>query len=301
MIAAALDLGSNTLRLLVAEIDGRDYRDLARGLATPRLGRGLQAGAGLHPEAKALARSETARFVLEARKLGAQRIALAATAACRLATDGEAFVAELKDEFALDLAVVIGGEQEASLSRAGVLSRLHGSADGALMADVGGGSSEVSELSGQTPFELSLPLGAVALSEAHLHSDPPSPGELLGLFEQVDRNLRPLAGRMASRLVATAGTAATMGAMLLGMEVYEPGRVNNLLVSQEQLERELTRLATLPLAERRRVPGLEPERADIILAGMAILRGLLLALELNEMTVMDAGLLEGILLELAAA
>jgi exopolyphosphatase / guanosine-5'-triphosphate,3'-diphosphate pyrophosphatase len=301
MIAAALDLGSNTLRLLVAEIDGRDYRDLARGLATPRLGRGLQAGTGLHPEAKALARAETARFVLEARKLGAQRIALAATAACRLAIDGEAFVAELKDEFALDLAMVIGGEREASLSRAGVLSRLQGSADGALMADVGGGSSEVSELSGQAPFELSLPLGAVALSEAHLHSDPPSPGELLDLLERVGRDLRPLAGRTVSRLVATAGTAATMGAMLLGMEVYEPGRVNNLLVSREQLEHELARLAALPLAQRRRVPGLEPERADIILAGMAILGGLLLVLELNEMTVMDAGLLEGILLELAAA
>jgi exopolyphosphatase/guanosine-5'-triphosphate,3'-diphosphate pyrophosphatase len=102
-------------------------------------------------------------------------------------------------------------------------------------------------------------------------------------------------------MVATAGTAATVGAMLLGMEVYEPGRVNNLNASLGQLEQQLSRLAALPLAQRQKAPGLEPERADIILAGMAILRGLLRVLQLDRMTVMDAGLLEGILLELAAA
>ncbi len=300
MIAAALDLGSNTLRLLVAEVDGGDYRDLARGLASPRLGQGLTEGNSLHQEAKSAARAEMARLVLEARELGAERIALAATAACRLAADGKAFVAGLKDEFALDEARVIAGQDEARLSRAGVLSRLEGPSQAALLADVGGGSSEVSELSGATPFALSLPLGAVALTEAHLHSDPPTPAELLALLDQVGHGFRPLAGWPARRLVATAGTAATVGAMLLGMEVYEPGRVNNLQASREQLDHQIARLGAMPLDQRRLVPGLEPERADIILAGMAILRGLLLVLELDEMTVMDAGLLEGILLELAA-
>lgn len=300
MIAAALDLGSNTLRLLVAEISGGQYRDLARGLATPRLGRRLQPGGPLDPAARAAARAEAAGFVRQARQMGAQRIALAATAACRLAADGAEFAEQLRRELGLDRAIVISGEQEARLSRAGVLSRLLGQAHGALLADVGGGSSEVGELTGEAPFSLSLPLGAVALTEEHLHSDPPSPPEMLALLKAVGRGLAPLAGWPATRLVATAGTAATVGALLLGMETYQPGRVNNLAVSLAQLEQELMRLSVLPLERRRQVPGLEPERADIILAGMAILRGLLLMLELDQMTVMDAGLLEGILLELAA-
>jgi exopolyphosphatase/guanosine-5'-triphosphate,3'-diphosphate pyrophosphatase len=101
--------------------------------------------------------------------------------------------------------------------------------------------------------------------------------------------------------VATAGTAATVAALMLDMKVYEPGRVNNLEVRLADLEGQFIHLSALPLAQRRQVPGLEPERADIILAGMAILRGLLLTLELERMTVMDAGLLEGILQELAAS
>ena len=298
MIAAALDLGSNTLRLLVAQVEQGAYQDLTRGLATPRLGRGLQPGAPLAWEAKQAAREHAAAFVAQARDLGAQRIALAATQACRLAGDGAEFVTQLGRDLGLDVALVIGGEQEAALSRAGVLSRLSGSAQDALLADVGGGSTELAALDGS--WAQSLPLGAVSLTEAHLASDPPSPAELAALAQAVAQGLAGLKERRAARLVATAGTAATVGAMLLGMENYQPGRVNNLGASRRQLEEQLTRLAALPLAERRKQPGLEPERADIILAGMAILRGLLLVLQLDHMTVMDAGLLEGILLELAA-
>lgn len=301
MIAAALDLGSNTLRLLVAELMANDYRDLVRGLATPRLGRSLAPGRALDPQAKAAAKEQARRFVAQARELGAQRIALGATAACRLASDGAAFVQELGRELGLDAAQVLSGQDEARLARVGVLSRLQGEAAGAFLADVGGGSSEVSELNGASPLVLSLPLGAVALTEAHLVSDPPSPAELAALLAAVGRGLRPLAGWPARRLVATAGTAATVGALLLGLTVYEPGRVNNLEVGLATLEDQFIRLSALPLAQRRQAPGLEPERADIILAGMAILRGLLLSLELDRMTVMDTGLLEGILLELAAS
>jgi exopolyphosphatase/guanosine-5'-triphosphate,3'-diphosphate pyrophosphatase len=299
MIAAALDLGSNTLRLLVAEVEAGQYRDLARGLATPRLGRGLVPGGPLNPEARQAARQQASAFVSQARGLGAQRIALAATQACRLAADGADFVAGLGRELGLEAALVINGEQEAALSRAGVLSRLEGPAQDAVLADVGGGSTELAALDGS--WTTSLPLGAVALTEAHLAHDPPSPAEMEALADAVERGLSSLANHRAARMVATAGTAATVGAMLLGMEVYEPGRVNNLNASLGQLEQQLSRLAALPLAQRQKAPGLEPERADIILAGMAILRGLLRVLQLDRMTVMDAGLLEGILLELAAA
>ncbi|BEQ15462.1 Ppx/GppA phosphatase family protein [Desulfoferula mesophila] len=299
MIAAALDLGSNTLRLLVAEVGNGDYRDLERGLATPRLGRGLRPGFPLAPAARRAAWEQARLFVERARSLGARRIALGATQACRLAADGEEFVAGLGRELGLDVAVILEGEQEAELSRTGILSRLEGSPQGAVLADVGGGSTEVAALEGG--WAHSLPLGAVSLTEAHLAGDPPAAGEMAALSQAALQTLEPLARIEAQRLVATAGTAATVGALLLGMATYEAGRVNNLAVSRNQLEEQLERLAALPLAQRKLQPGLEPERADIILAGMAILRGLLLVLHLEQMTVMDAGLLEGILLRWATA
>lgn len=299
MIAAALDLGSNTLRLLVAEVDGGEYRDLERGLATPRLGRGLKPGRPLDPTARLAAKNQVREFVERARSLGARRIALAATQACRLASDGADFVAQLGRELNLDTALVLDGRAEAELSRAGILSRLDGPSQEAVLADVGGGSTEVAAL--DEDWALSLPLGAVSLTEAHLTTDPPSHTEMAAMIKAAARALEPLAKVKAKRLVATAGTAATVGAMLLGMNVYKAGRVNNLEVSRRELEEQLYRLAALPLAKRKLQPGLEPERADIILAGMAILHGLLLVLHLGHTTVMDTGLLEGILLRLAAA
>ena len=299
MIAAALDLGSNTLRLLVAEVGSGEYRGLERGLATPRLGRGLKPGHPLDPTARRDALDQARGFVERARALGAKRIALGATQACRLASDGAEFVAQLGQELGLDTALVLDGQVEAELSRTGILSRLAGPSQEAVLADVGGGSTEVAALDGD--WALSLPLGAVSLTEAHLGDDPPSAIQMSAMAKAAAQALEPLAEVKAKRLVATAGTAATVGAMLLGMTTYQAGRVNNLEVSRDELEKQLFRLAALPLAQRKLQPGLEPERADIILAGMAILRGLLLVLHLEHMTVMDAGLLEGILLRLAAA
>ncbi|MFZ5585705.1 MAG: Ppx/GppA family phosphatase [Thermodesulfobacteriota bacterium] len=295
--AAALDLGSNTLRLLVAEVDHGAWRPLKRALATPRLGRGLVPGGRLDPAAKAAAAAHAAKFVALAKELGAQRLALAATQACRKALDGAAFVAELAQDLGLDRARVVSGQEEARLSRLGVLSRLEGPAQGALLADVGGGSTELIDLGEEGAPGMSLELGAVSLAEAHLRSDPPTAEELAGLEAAVARGLAGLAGGRTRRLVASAGTAATLASLVLRLTSYQPELINNLVVNRRQLAGQMRRLAALPLTERRRTPGLEPERADIIPAGLAILAGLLAALELDELTVMDAGLLEGILLD----
>ncbi len=242
-----------------------------------------------------------AEFVALARRKGAERVVLAATQACRRAADGAAFVAELGREFALDSARVLSGREEAGLARRGVLSRLTGPTQGALLADVGGGSTELSPL-GEEGRMLSLPLGAVGLSEAHLTGDPPSAAELEALGEAVARGLAEagvVAGR-AARLVATAGTAAACASLNQGLTEYQPERIDNHTLGAGELTALLARLAALPLAQRRQVPGLEPERADIILAGIAILRGLLQALGLASLTAMNAGLLEGIWLEAAS-
>lgn len=295
--AAALDLGSNTLRLLLADVGPDGWRPVRRGLATPRLGRGLAAGGLLNPTAKVEARRVAESFTRQARELGAERVALAATQACRKASDGAAFVAELARDLGLDRARVLTGQEEAALSRLGALSRLKGPLVGALLADVGGGSTELVDLGDPAIPPLSLELGAVSLSEAHLRSDPPRPEQMQALAQAVHNGLKPLSGRRAARLVASAGTAATLASLVLRLSDYQPELVNNLVVDRHQLQGQLARLAELPLSQRRRTPGLEPERADIILGGLAILDGLMECLGLERLTVMDAGLLEGILLD----
>ena len=297
--AAALDLGSNTLRLLVADVYPGGWRAVARSLATPRLGGGLAGPGGrprLDPAAKERVRQAAEEFTALARRLGARRVVLAATQACRRAADGEAFVAELGQGLGLERATVLSGEQEAALSRLGVLSRLQGPRDGALLADVGGGSTELTPLDDEAAPALSLQLGAVSLTEAHLASDPPLPAELTALDQAVARGLQKVVPG-ARRLVATAGSAATLASLVQGLTDYQPEEVNNLRVSAGELAGQARRLAAMPLARRREVPGLEPARADIILAGLAILRGLLERLGLDELTTMDAGLLEGIVLD----
>lgn len=306
MIAASMDLGSNTLRLLVARVRGGAVAEvLARGLAAPRLGRELKPGGALDPTARAEALAAARDFAARARALGAGRVALAATQACRIAADGGQFVASLGRELDLARAVVLSGQEEARLARLGVLSRLEGDPEGALVADVGGGSTELAALGRDedAPLSLpqslpqSLPLGAVSLTEAHMKADPPAAAELTALDRAVDAALAGLAGRVVKRLVVTAGTAATLASLVLGLDVYAPERIDNLRVARPTLEETATRLAGLPLAARRQVLKLDSSRADIIIAGLAIVRGLVRVFGLHEITAMDAGLLEGILLD----
>lgn len=295
-----MDLGSNTLRLLVAEVDASGWRAVERAMATPRLGLGLRPGAALDPAAKQAAATAAAAFARQARAAGAQSIALAATQACRVASDGAAFVGHLARELALDQAAVIDGRQEARLSRLGVRSRLDGPAQGLLLADVGGASTEVIDLADETDLGQSLALGAVSLTEACLRSDPPNAAQLADLARLAHQGLAPLAGRRARGLVASAGAAATIAAMAQGHTAYLPEEINNAVVTRAELARHFARLAVMPLAQRRAALGLDPKRADIILAGMAIFAALMDILKLDRMITMDAGLLEGILLDFAA-
>jgi exopolyphosphatase/guanosine-5'-triphosphate,3'-diphosphate pyrophosphatase len=252
----------------------------------------------LDDAAKKAAFDKAAAFVAQAREAGAEIISLAATQACRKALDGAEFVERLGRELHLNRAMVLSGEQEAALSRLGVLSRLEGSIEKAWLADVGGGSTEVLALaaSGFNP-PMSLPLGAVWLTEACEMHDPPTGPELRGMKQKALELLRPLADLPIKRLVATAGTAATLASLVLELTSYQPKRIDNMPVSREQLNAQLERLAAMPLARRKEVTGLEPERADIILAGLCILDSLLETSGLDRLTAMDAGLLEGILLD----
>lgn len=310
MRLAVIDLGTNTVRLLVGEEDGAGgYRSVFATQAITRLGQGMLADGQLQPEAVRRTLAVLARYRQEAERHGASRIAVVGTSAVRRAQNREAFVAAALRETGLAIRV-ISGEEEARLTLLGVRAAIRLGGRPFVMMDIGGGSTEFVLAGGQgIRASVSTGLGSVVLTEAHLHSDPPSRQELQAvrdaalaeLGRQGTRILGPLARLRETAgpcLVGTAGTVTTLAAIDLALERYAPDRVNGHRLPRERLGALGEMLAALPLARRRHVRGLEPERADVIVAGAVVGLAAMDALEFPEMIVSDGGLREGILLDL---
>jgi exopolyphosphatase/guanosine-5'-triphosphate,3'-diphosphate pyrophosphatase len=302
---AALDLGSNTFRLMLAEKAGgtgphpwagkRVFQEL------PRLAEGLTPGGPLAPSALSRAWVALDHFAAEVRASGAGRVLAGATMAARLAADGPAFLDETARRYGWETRLLTG-EEEARLTAAGVLTGLAPCPAEALIFDIGGRSTEFITISGGAPGRcLSLDLGVVGLTEAHLEA-PARPGQLEAValatrtvLDAADLSFVPA----DSNLVGTAGTVTTMAALLLGLKTYDPDLVNNARLARPALAGLLAELA--PLSEARRVEeyGLHPRRADALPAGLALVLEIMDHFRQPELVVSDNGLLEG--LWLAAA
>jgi exopolyphosphatase/guanosine-5'-triphosphate,3'-diphosphate pyrophosphatase len=200
---------------------------------------------------------------------------------------------------------VVDGEREAALVYRSVADAFPDLATGDLVvADVGGGSTEIiAGRGGAVRSLVSLPIGGVRLSERHLHTDPATKGETRALLADIDEHLGRLdleLGRGGAALVGTAGTATTMAAVEQKLRVYDAERVQGFRLSRASIDRQLARFLELTVAEKRRLPGLEPQRADVIAAGAAIYARLAVRLGATEMITSDRGVRWGALLELAA-
>jgi exopolyphosphatase/guanosine-5'-triphosphate,3'-diphosphate pyrophosphatase len=310
MRVAAIDLGTNTVRLLVGEADGRGgYRPVFATQAITRLGEGLQGNGQLQPEPIRRTLAVLARYREEAERRSAARIAVVGTSAVRRARNREAFLAQARRETGLEVRV-ISGEEEARLSLLGVRAAIRLGERPFVMMDIGGGSTELVLADGRgIRASVSTGLGVVVLTEAHLATDPPSPQELEALRETALAELirQRTAGLRAPDvprgvdppcLVGTAGTVTTLAAIDLGLGTYDPDRVNGHRLPRARVADLATMLAGLTLSQRRQVRGLEPQRADVIVAGAIVTLAAMDALGFPEMTVSDGGLREGILLDL---
>jgi len=302
-LLAAIDLGTNTVRILVAEMDS------ATGLVpvwvdqtVTRLGEGLTKRGTLAPAAADRTVAAVRRFRDRALGLGAAEVLLVATAAVRQARDGHEFLARLRAEPGVHPRVV-SGEEEAGLTLLGASWGLGAVAGTFALLDIGGGSTEVLVAEGARVLTaVSLALGVVQLVERFFLRDPVSPVELDACRAYVDARFRDEAWdrirpHRPTTLVATAGTPTTLAVLDLGLPAYDPGRVHGHRLSAVTIARFTERLAALPLAERARIPGLEPGRADVIVPGAVVLAAALAGLGLPAATVSDAGLREGILLD----
>jgi exopolyphosphatase / guanosine-5'-triphosphate,3'-diphosphate pyrophosphatase len=298
----AIDLGTNSTRLLVGDVVDGHVEEVSRRLTITRLGEGVDARRRLLPLPVARVRNCLTAYRRELEALGAERTLAVATSAVRDAENGEAFLGEIEWSYGFTTRL-LSGEDEALLTFAGVTAE-RTPEEGTLVVDVGGGSTElVAGGPAGMAFHASLDLGCVRLTERFLHSDPPTPAELSAcggharavLAERVPDDLR---GRIR-RAIGVAGTVTTLAALDLGLVEYDPAPIHGHLIPAPAVERELDRLAALPLADRTQIAGLEPERAPVIVAGAAIVREVLEHFGLGALEASEHDLLHGVALEAA--
>jgi exopolyphosphatase/guanosine-5'-triphosphate,3'-diphosphate pyrophosphatase len=283
---AAIDLGTNSTRLLVADVvDGR-VDELDRETVITRLGEGVDRRRRLLPEPIARTRNTLTDFRRRAEELGAERTLLVATSAVRDAENGEAFLGEIEWSYGFETELLSGDEEAAMTLRGVSVGRTL--EPGTLLLDVGGGSTELT----LPDFRVSLDVGSVRLTERFLAGDPPTSDELAACRVAVRSVLEEHAADLDLRhAIGVAGTITTIAALELGG--YDRDRVHGYRIAREAVERQLERLAALRLEARRELPGLEPARAPVIVAGVAIVAEALRFFYLDELEVSENDILTG--------
>lgn len=297
MKIAALDVGSNTVLMLVAECSDGKVTALAELSRITRLGRGVDANGTLDPAAAARTLDAIVEFAAKARELGAEKFLAAATAALRDASDGAGFIAQVKQRAGIDLEV-ISGESEAELS---YLSALKGlgldPADKVLIVDIGGGSTELIRCEpGRKVDAVSLQIGSVRLTERIVRHDPPSPREAADLRLMVDGALQSLNWEFRPDvMVGIAGTVTTVCAVALGLKAYDSKAVHGHHLPNSEVVRVIGMFGAVPLEERKKIPALEEGRADVIFAGAALLERVMEHFGMHEVIVSDQGVRWGLI------
>ncbi len=270
---AVVDIGSNSTRLLVAKVsDGRVGAELERRSTVTRLGAGVDRDGKLRDDAIERVYATLSDYEIEiARHRADTRIAVL-TSAVRDSANGEQFATTVKERFGFS-PHVLSGDQEARLTFLGATSeRDPEEATPTLVFDIGGGSTEMVIGAGrEASFHVSTQAGVVRQTERHLRADPPSQAEQRELTADVEAIIAAAvsddqAGRVA-RAIGVAGTATSLAAIAQRLDPYDPGRVHGYRLSRAEGEWIVARLATMPLSQRRKVPGLHPDRAPTIIAG----------------------------------
>jgi len=303
MHVAVVDIGTNSTRLLIADV-GNGVAELVRESTVTRLGEGVDATGRLGdvPQQRVFDTLERYGAAIAEHRCEASTAVM--TSAVRDADNGAAFAAAVRDRYGLE-GRTLSGDQEAAFTYAGATAaRPADDATERLVIDIGGGSTElVCGARGELGFHVSTQIGVVRHTERHLHGDPPSDAELAALAAAVDEGVAaavPEEVRARTQAaIAVAGTATSCAAIDLELEVYDTAKVEGHVLSVVRLEQLLGRLAALPVAERRGVTGLHPDRAPTIVAGVVILARVLDAFGLDRVEISDRDILWGVALDLA--
>ena len=303
---AVVDIGTNSTRLLIADVAGGRVEELERRTEITRLGEGVDSAGALAPAAMTRVFDTVKSFRALIDEHGATKVVGVATSAVRDAINGEDFRQTLAERFGIE-AETISGDEEARLSFLGATSARAPGGDPLLVLDIGGGSTEfVVGIPGSDPtFHASTAAGSVRQTERHLADDPPTEaqlasaaGEVAAMIEaEIPREVR----RDAAAGIAVAGTATQLAAVDQRLEQYDPARVQGYRLDRYAVEEILAHLASIPVAERREIVGLHPARAPTIVAGAIILREAMQAFDLDWIETSEADILHGAALEAATA
>ncbi len=296
MRIASIDIGTNTILLLIAEVDQKKMKPLFEAETVVRLGQGLQKNGIISDEAMKRGFQTLTQYLGRCQTMGVQKIFAVGTSALREAKNSEDFLRMIKEK--LDLSIeVISGEEEAQLSFLAVARDLKELKKSTLVIDVGGGSTEFILGKGdQITQWVSLPLGSVRFTEQFLFSEPAQKGE----WEIMEGEIRKLLPKIPHpqgplSLVAVGGTATTLASVEQGLAEFIPEKIHHFVLKKEALRNQLHLYRSKTINERRKIPGLPPARADVVLAGGAILYMAMEELKCESVLISCHGLRYGLL------
>lgn len=309
MRVAAIDVGTNSTRVLVAEDQADGFRTLDRRMMITRLGQGVDRRRVLAPDALQRTFRTIAEYAAICGEYGVERLRVTGTSAVRDAHNREEFFDGVRKLTGTE-PELLSGEEEARTAFLGAVSDLAGG-DPVLVVDIGGGSTElILGVAGDGPGAarpspetfVSIDVGCVRMHEKHLHSDPPSSEELEALRAEVNAALVSAKARVVApprtRLVGVAGTVTQLALLKAGVPVYDPDVTHHAVLSHGDVRRLARRLESLSYDQRKRVKGLEPGRADVIVAGAEILQSVMETFDAPEVLVSEKDILDGLVMQL---
>lgn len=301
MRVAAIDCGTNSIRLLIADVaDGR-LTDVARRMEVVRLGEGVDRTGRLSDAALARTRKALLTYAAEIAELGVTTVRMCATSASRDASNAQDFRDMVRGVLGVDPEVISGAE-EARLSFLGAVNGLRAEPP-YLVVDIGGGSTEFVTGGTEVEHAISMNIGCVRMTERHLHGDPPTAAEIEAaerdITAAVDEALAAVPGRDARTLVGLAGTVTTVTALGLGLPAYDAGRIHHARVTREAVAAVTSDLLSMPVAQRLALPVMHPGRADVIGGGALILRIIMERSGQSELVASEHDILDGIAFGLA--
>ncbi|MFI7546377.1 exopolyphosphatase [Actinoplanes sp. NPDC049599] len=301
MRVAAIDCGTNSVRLLIAEVVDGTLTDVSRRMEIVRLGEGVDRTGRLAPEAIERTRKALLGYAMEIAELGVSRVRMCATSASRDAANAADFTAMVRATLGVD-PEVISGDEEARLSFAGAVTGLTVEQP-YLVVDIGGGSTEFVVGDTEVRHAVSVDIGCVRMTERHLHGDPPTPAEVAAAEQDittaVDTALRTVSGHRTATLIGLAGSVTTVAALALHLPGYDPERIHHARIPYDDVAKVTFDLLGSTVADRRDLPVMHPGRADVIGAGALILRVIMERAGRSSVVASEHDILDGIALSLA--
>ena len=302
MRVAAIDCGTNSIRLLIADIDGNNFREIVRDMEIVRLGQGVDQTGQFHPDAIARTLAAVDKFAAEIAKRGVEKIRFCATSATRDATNRHLFVDGVRERLGIELEV-ISGDEEAALSFTGAIKDLDPSNGPFLVVDIGGGSTEFVFGTATVEAARSVNIGCVRMSERHFASDPATPEQIEAARTDIQAAIAQAAAVVpitkAKTLVAVAGTATTVAAAALDLPEYDRYAIHLSRISAQQTHDAATMFATKTREQRISLGYMHPGRVDVIAAGSLVLSEIMKATGATEFVASESDILDGMAFSLA--